>query len=315
MTKHWSIALAAVLSVLPVLISLASPEGMIFIIFAPLPLFFIGLGYGPRAGWTAGGIAAVLWGLIGGIQAAAGVAMTMIAPVCVLVWQALRSRPTKEGDVEWYPPGLLVAWLTGFGLIWLTACFLVLAAQFSPSGMEEALRLELKPILSQLVPAVEPSRLDALTEAAAAWGLGMTSASWMVLLLALNGVLAEGILLRFGRAIRPAPDIAQLNLPAWPVWILAAACVVAVVATGWPAFVARNAAITMLVPFFFAGLAVMHSLCRRFRASGVALAVFYVALLLWAAVLPAGLAVLGLIDQWAGFRRRFLARPSGREEE
>ena len=68
------------------------------------------------------------------------------------------------------------------------------------------------------------------------------------------------------------------------------------------------------LPFFFAGLAVVHAICRRIGARTAVLVVFYVFLVLftWPAVLVAG---LGLVDHWLGFRRRLRAPGSKQEEE
>lgn len=315
MARHWLTALAGVLSVLPLLAALTMPGGMVFVLIAPLPLFLAGLGQGINACWIAGLVAVILWALIGGPAVAIGALVSVVAPVCVLVRQALRSRTTKEGTVEWYPPGLLIGWLTGLGIGWLMAGVLLLASAHGVSGIEGALALELEPVLAQTLPTMDPEQFSEFASIAAAWGLGISAATWMVLLLALNGVLAQGILKRFGRAMRPAPKLSGMELPRWPSWLLAVFLLIALAGSGWPAFIARNATLVMLVPFFFGGLAVVHSLCQRLKAGALLLAAFYAALLLWALVLPPALAVLGLIDQWAGFRRRFLAHRPDQEEE
>ena len=315
MAKHWLTALGGMLSVLPLLTAMTIPGGMAFILLAPLPLFLVGLGQGERACWIAGLVAVALWCLIGGLPVAIGALATMIAPIWWLVRQALRARTTQEGEVEWYPAGLLVGWITALGLGWFLACLAMLASVHGLSGVEDALRQDLTTVLGQLVPDVEASRIDDLTGPAAAWGMGISAATWMVLLLALNGVLAQGLLVRFGHAIRPTPSISELELPAWPTWFLAACAVLAVATSGAPAFIARNLVPVALVPFFFGGLAVVHNLCRRFKARGLLLFVFYMALFIWALVLPPALAALGLIDQWAGFRRRLPDRRTGQEEE
>jgi hypothetical protein len=257
----------------------------------------------------------VLWWLIGGLPLAMGALATIIAPTWWLVRQALRARTTKEERVEWYPPGLLVAWITALGLGWFVASLTLLASAHGLSGVEDALRQHLTTVLAQVIPEVEASRIDEVAGPAAAWGIGISAATWMVLLLTLNGVLAQGVLVRFGHAIRPSPAIAELELPTWPTWLLAACAVTAVVSSGTPAFIARNLVPVALVPFFFGGLAVVHCLCHRSKARGLLLFVFYIALFIWALVLPPALAVLGLIDQWAGFRRRLPVRRTGQEEE
>ena len=67
---------------------------------------------------------------------------------------------------------------------------------------------------------------------------------------------------------------------------------------------ALNAAIVLLVPFFFAGLAVVHAFAGGRQARTLLLMVFYFFLLVsgWPIAMVVG---LGVIEQWAGLRRRF----------
>jgi hypothetical protein len=315
MARHWLTALGGILTVLPALIAAAIPGGILFLILAPVPLFLVGLGQGVRACWIAGMIALIVAGLVGGLPWMTTALVLLVAPVCVLVQQALRSRPGQDGTAEWYPPGLLVAWLTVLGVIWLALMIGLLAAEHGGLGAQDALVEELKPHLGQMLPDAEEAQIDQVLAIAINWAPGFSTVAWLVIMLALNGVLAEGLLLRFGKAIRPAPDIATLSLPVWPAWALTAALLLAVFGSGGPAYLARNLALVLMVPYFFAGLAVVHGFCRRFAAGGFILAVFYAALFVWAVVLPLGLAILGMIDQWAGIRRRMQAGPPNEEEE
>ena len=70
------------------------------------------------------------------------------------------------------------------------------------------------------------------------------------------------------------------------------------------AYLALNAAIVLLVPFFFAGLAVVHAFAGGRQARTLLLMVFYFFLLVsgWPIAMVVG---LGVIEQWAGLRRRF----------
>ena len=128
-----------------------------------------------------------------------------------------------------------------------------------------------------------------------------------------RGVLAQGLLVRFARNLRPSPDIASIELPAWMAPVLAVVLAVAFLAPGDFGFIAKNFAPLLLLPFFFAGLAVTHAFLRRTRAAGLLLFLFYLLLVLF--TWPAAVVVfLGLLDQWANLRRRMAAAP-GQEEE
>lgn len=315
MARHLLTALGGILTVLPMLMAATMPGGVLFMILAPVPLYLVGLGQGARACWIAGTIAFVVSGLAGGLPWALTILMMLVAPVCILVQQALRSRPGDGGTVEWYPSGLLVVWLTILGVVWLTMTLGIIATESGGLGTPDVMIESLRPLVAPMLPEVEAEQLDHILEIAVAWAPGFSTVAWMTIMLAFNGVLAEGLLLRFGRALRPAPDIAALRLPTWTVWALGVTLLVAFLGSGGPAYIARNAALVLMVPFFFAGLAVVHAFCRRFAAGGLILAVFYAALIFWAAVLPLGLAVLGMIDHWVNLRRRPRTGPLNKEEE
>lgn len=315
MARHLLTALGGILTVLPMLMAAAAPGGILFIILAPVPLYLVGLGQGVRACWGAGVVALIVSGLVGGLPWMLTILMMLVAPVCILVQQALRSRPGDGGTVEWYPPGLLVLWLTLLGVVWLTMTIGVIATESGSLGAQDVMIENLRPLVAQTLPDVEAEQIDRILTIAIAWAPGFSTVAWMTIMLAFNGVLAEGLLLRFGRALRPAPDIAALRLPTWTVWALGATLLVAFLGSGGLAYIARNLALVLMVPYVFAGLAVVHMLCRRFAAGGVILAFFYAALIVWAAVLPLGLAVLGMIDHWVNLRRSPRTGPLNKEEE
>src|SRR5271169_4360576 len=103
-----------------------SPGSLILVYLAQLPLFAAGLWLGVAAAAAAALTASVVLLAVGGIIAAALFAGLYAVPVVVLVRQALLARNGPEGAVEWYPPGLLTAWLTGLGLAALAVAVLLL---------------------------------------------------------------------------------------------------------------------------------------------------------------------------------------------
>ncbi len=302
--------LAGLASVLPVLVALAVPGGLLFVLLAPLPLFLTGLSMGLRAALIAGAAACLALGLLGGPLAALGILVTLVGPVAILVRQALLRRTTADGDIEWYPPGLLATWLAGIGAVLLVFSALM---QSGGAGIEATLQAEMTRTLALFLPEMAQEDLSEVARSISFFGLGASLDSWL-LLLAVNGVLAQGVLGRFGRNLRPAPDITAMALPNWLPRALAGTALVALVGSGDLAFLSFSLMLVLWLPFLFAGLAVVHAACRRLRARLAFLVAFYVFLVLftWPAVLLAG---LGLIDHWAGFRRRLRAAGSEQEKE
>ncbi|HEX9769456.1 MAG TPA: DUF2232 domain-containing protein [Kiloniellales bacterium] len=317
-------------SALPLLIAFSVPNGVLFMLLVPLPLFLSGLSMGLAAVTLSTATACLALSLM--IAAAAmrmsgslalaladgagmfiGTGITLGVPVIVLVRQALFNRTAQDGSVEWYPAGLLVTWLTGAGLFLLAFTLVSLLWFASGPSLEAIFASQLSDALRLVLPTVEDAHLQEAAAAAARYGLGIGLDSWLMVIAA-NGILAQGVLGRFGRNLRPAPDITQLDLPTWLGLALAAAVLVAWLAPGDVGFLALSLAIVLVVPFFFAGLAVVHAACRHRGSRAIMLIIFYLILVLffWPATLVAG---LGLLDQTIGLRRRLLAAAGKQENE
>lgn len=280
-----------------------SPGALILVYLAQLPLFAAGLWLGAGASAVAGLTASAVLLAASDIATAALFAGLYAVPVVLLVRQALLARGGPEGAVEWYPPGLLTAWLTGLGLAALlaaTACF------GGPEGLRSLLRAALTPALDRLVDQGAGSR-DALAELLALIIPGVVAASWMAMT-ASNAALAQGILARFGASWRPSPDLAALTLPRWLLALLAFAAA-ATAFGGGARVIGVNVMIVLAVPFCLAGLGVLHALVRRLARPAVPLVVFYVLAGLFGWPLLAA-ALLGLLDAPLGLRRRFARPPS-----
>lgn len=312
MTGAWLAGIGAGLaSALLLALPLAGPGGLFFALLVPLPLFAAGLALGARGAAIAGVVVLAAVALAGGPWPVLGVGAVLVAPVWVLVRQALLSRPVGNGGgVEWYPAGLLVTWLSGWGLAWLALATLLFAG--GEAGLEATVREQVARSLGSLMPQAPEADVGQLAEAMAGYAIGLSLASWM-LLLAVNGALAQGALTRFGRNLRPAPELASMELPPWLAGLLALAAV-AFFAPGVAGFVGQNALLVLLVPYFFVGLAVLHTVARRMTARVLFLVVCYAILVIftWPALLLAG---LGLIEQWARLRRRLAAGGRGKEDD
>lgn len=315
---------------LPLMVAFATPGGALFVLLVPLPLFLSGLSMGTGAAAISGAAASAALGLTVAMDSAeasssvetglrdalvisTATIVTLAAPVVVLVRQALLSRRTADGGVEWYPSGLLVTWLTGVGIGLLAFSAFSVLSFGEGKGIRAAFAARLSEAMSLAMPDMPQEKLAEAAQSIAPIGLGVGVDIWL-LLLAVNGILALGVLRRYGRNLRPAPDIATLELPGWLALALAGAALLALLGEGDLAFLAGSLVFVLLLPFFFAGLAVVHAAMRLHRARATMLVIFYLILVFftWPAAFVTG---IGLFDQWIGFRRRFLSAGGEQEEE
>lgn len=277
-----------------------SPGSLILISMAQLPLFAAGLWLGAEAAALAALAATAILFAAAGAVSAALFAAVMAAPVVVLVRQALLTRARHDGTLEWYPPGLLTAWMTGLALL---GAVLGVVLAGGPHGVETIVRHTLDPAFARLretTGTAVPDR-EAFIRFLALILPGAFAASW-TMMVATNGILAQGILARFGVNRRPSPDIAALGLPIWMPLLFAAGAAAASLGGTAQAF-GVNVMILLAVPFCLSGLAVLHTAARRLKRPLPAFVVFYVlaALFGWPLLLAA---VLGLCDTAFGLRRR-----------
>ncbi len=233
-------------------------------------------------------------------------------PVALAVHLALLSRPAPDGGAEWYPPGRLLVRLIGYGL----AMFLILlvAASGEPGGLRGMIETRMAATLTLLMPMPPGSDAAAVAAALGGIGPGVVILSWVVML-AINGALAQGALMRFGANRRPALPVSAIEMPGWAAPVLAAA-VIAVLGPGTLGFIATTIAIALGVGYFFAGLAVVHALVRRTAYRIVALIALYGLMVVfgWPILIVIG---LGFAETWTGLRRRAtdgVNRGVGRED-
>lgn len=282
----------AVLSGLPVMMLLAY--------FVQLPLLFIGLTVGLTGSLIAAASGILLCGVLAGVVAGAIYAAVQAVPAVFVVRQSLLSRESENGQVEWYPPGLLISQLAVLAAAGIAAAFL--AASTEPGGLRGAVEQFLASALSQFgtvqVETAPPEQL-------AGWMFlipGLMAASWLIMV-TLNGILAQAAAVRMGWNRRPTPDFDAIELPWWLWPCLAGAALLSLAGDSDVGFFGRAALVTLAVPYGFLGLALLHVLVRRWPYPGLALIVIYglIAILGWPIVI---VVLLGFAEDLAGLRRR-----------
>lgn len=304
-TRFWAIAIGAgVLSgVMYLAAALNSLSALVFVYIAQLPLFLVGLSLGLTASAVAGTAAAGLVFVRFDWVFTLSFALAFLAPVLILVRQALLSRPGADGKTEWYPPGLLTGWLVSLGIALLLAGCLALQMAGGAEGVVRRFVTHMVDAVQSAMPrgAGEMDKSRAV-ELMAAYLPGMAIAS-LLAITTINGALAQGLLLRFGFNQRPSPDLAELEFPVVFIPIFAAAVVGGALLPGELGYALRNVAPVVLVGGVLAGLGVAHSAVRNLGGRSWVLAVIYVvaAAQLWPLLL---LAAIGMAEPFLKLRRR-----------
>ncbi len=275
--------------------------------FAQFPIFLAGLSLGATAGALAGGAGFVALLVTGGI-AALGYLLVAV-PAVIMIQRALLAQTTGDGTVEWYPLGRMVFWLTGLGVVALTVTSLFHAGE--AGGLEGAVReladLLVTAMFQPVMTEITDRQLTMMIESFASL-LPAGIICFSILQTVLNGSMAQSILQRAGRSIRPAVDIVDLELPTWAPAPLAAAAVLAWIGGDMLGYYGQTLLAICAVPFFLAGLAVAHAMARHRDSRRTILAVFYGTLFFIAWPIVLLIVLLGMIEQWAHLRRRFLAQ-------
>jgi hypothetical protein len=282
-------------------LSTGLPGMVLLAYFVQLPLLFAGLTLGLAASGLAAVAAILVCGVIAGVVAAAMFALVQAIPAVMVVRQALLSRQ-EAGQVEWYPPGLVLAQLTALAVLGISGAFVVLLGQ--PGGLAGVLAEFLSTTLSGLGAAEVMVTAGPGLERWLFLFPGLMAASWLVMV-ALNATLAQALAVRFGINRRPTPRLSELELPGWLWPAIGVAALLALLGDGGLGFLGRALLIVLTVPYVFLGLAVVHAFARRVAHRRLALGLFYGAIMLLGWPILAVL-LLGFVEDWAHVRQRFL---------
>jgi hypothetical protein len=301
------------LSALTSLLALAgTPAGAFAAYFAPLPLLLVGLGLGAGMVPLAGLVGVATIGTFGGLTAAALYGGIHALPSWLVVRQALDgASAAAPASGPFRPIGGIVCSLAVFAAaLSVVAIFAATGAE----GIEVSLGEFLEATLALALPTVAEADRSKLIEGILPMFVGAAAATW-VLMMVVNSVFAQSLLTKRGWNLRPNPRWSDLALPQWMAWPLVGAAVVGLVAEGDVRFLARNLVVVFTVPYFFLGLAVIHALVRRLPSKTLVLTAFYLTLGLFFLFAAAVVAAVGMIEQWAGIRRRFAGTAGNQEVE
>ncbi|MEA4839080.1 MAG: DUF2232 domain-containing protein [Rhodospirillaceae bacterium] len=302
MTKELGLSLLAGLASGLLFLSVLAGGGVgaLLVYLTPLPLMVVGLCFGLAKAAIGAAVGAFL---VAGLSLAAVPAYAVLGAgsALLVVQRALLWRPTADGTIEWYPPGQVLAWLTGVGLALLVIGMLVLDS--GDGGIEAVMRHQVTDFVDRLVIEASPEIRDAVIGLWSSLLPAVAMTGWL-LVGVLNGVLGQALAQRSGRALRPTPRYRDADLPAWTGVALCLAIGLALLTgTGDAAYMARNAVMGLMGPYVLVGLAVVHRFLGGRSQARLWLTLFYVAFVIlfgWAVIAVAG---LGLMSFWTRRRR------------
>lgn len=289
-----------------------------------VPLFAAGLGLGLPGVVMAAGAGVVVIVLVvtfvatgdGGFLPAILTFLALhAAPAVILSRQALLSRPSPQGQ-EWYPAGLLVAWLAGIVTAYFALALLFFALQGTGlltviENLIAAMAGALSGANPELFGTEAPLSPDDIP-AIAPFIPGVFAASIMVFVV-ISGALAQALLTRFKRNIRPGGGFTELTLPMPMLYAFGVALALSLT-TGNLGMIGKTLAVILAVAYLLQGLAVLHAWARRWKGASIVLTLLYLALILvWPA--PVLVVGLGLVEQVAHLRRRGAGGGPGAEDE
>jgi hypothetical protein len=280
---------------------------------APLPLMVAALGWGPLSATIGGIVAATGLGAIFGLPYGIAFAVTVALPAWWLGHLALLGRSIDNGasgngarsvapDLEWYPVGRILLWITGFAALSTMAALLTVGTD--AASITGALKRGLLRILGPREAASTGESeqwIDALVTIAPA-----AAAIVAMMTLTLNLWLAAKITATSGRLQRPWPDLKAAVLPPMTLPALCVAIAFAF-AGGLLAIVAQILTAALMIAYALTGFAVLHTLTLALKSRALWLSAAYAIVVVFGWPVLA-MVVLGLADAIFGLRQRYLQR-------
>ena len=297
-------------------VTLGSSGAFMLAYFAQAPIVATGLALGFMPAAVAAAVAAVLVAVGSpGVGALSLFVLTSALPVLLIVYFAIQNRVRdgegEDGAVEWYPLGRLLGWLTILALAAFVIAYLVFMG--AENGVRGATETYLRNVLGALQGVqADTAAIDQLISTMAVVFPAVAAASW-ILMIVVNGVMAQKFLTASGNNLRPMPVYSETEGPVWPAAVVAFGALMTIFG-GNAGFFGVNLMMIGAIPFFFIGLAVLHSISAVWPGRLLLLigAYLFLVLLVWPAAI---LALLGLIEHWVRLRERMHARRSNKGNE
>ncbi len=300
-------------------ISSMSVVGSITSMFIPFPLMLTGLSTAGFAGFWISSLTAGL-AIAGSMGPNASFAFALMFAAPTLAMLALLKRRKQPSDNQslgdtsgWYSTSTIIVICTIAALVFIAMLFV------SAMGADGGVRSLFKESILLLLEGEEgieqiladnnsPVSAEEFISLASAIAPAIISVGMLLMLIA-NAWLAQWLLSRLGRSVRPPLRIASVQLP--EIFSIALLLLIgASVMGGDIALLSWSMVAVVLTPFFFVGLGLAHLVSEQSRQHPFFLVVFYIALAVFPGF-PILVAIMGLTDQWFDLRRKIKPGPVG----
>ncbi|MDR3325764.1 MAG: DUF2232 domain-containing protein [Rhodospirillaceae bacterium] len=224
-----------------------------------------------------------------------------LLPTILLVYLTRLQRITSDSNLHCqYCLGSLISWIT-IATIGLMIFFMSHLTTES-GNFETEIRHYVVQLLDQIVHFISTDIRDSIIVLWSAIFPAMLGSAWLVMVI-INGALAQWMVTKAGHASIPTPDYLALELPFWILIALVIAITLSLTVSGNVGYVLQNIAVILMWPQIFAGLAIIHQTLHKKPNAGILLALFYMIFFVmfgWAQIVVAG---LGLIRYWKRIRQ------------
>ena len=260
--------------------------------FSPFPFFLLGLHFGLRPLYGAVVIATLLVCLIGGFFMGGEFFIFSGLGPAILINRALLNRKTTSKKRIWYPASFLLRDLTiGSGLVMVVGLGVYL--YFTHGGDTQDF---VTILLKNLDPQNQMREAEPLLRTILPLLPGFFALSWAVMML-INGTLAQMLLVRLQRNLRPSPTLKALEAPKMLLILLGISLLLSLIGMGPLDILGKNTAFVLAFPFFLIGLGLVHVWFHKTSYATLGLTLFYFLLLLlvWPALF---VILLGILKPW-----------------
>jgi uncharacterized protein YybS (DUF2232 family) len=278
--------------------------GLLVTYLAQLPLFIVGLSMGTMAVALAGAAGIVALLVIGGTIPGLLFALSTAVPVTILVQLALRVRTWTDGKDYWYPAGNL---LRGTSL-WCALLLVGAAVGFAlfADGIVASVSAFVGHIAEMINQTTGQNTMPTVMNQLSYLLPGITAWSWM-LMATVNGLLAQAIVKRVNRNLRPSMSMGEIDIPLSWASLFGVTVALSYVLNGDLGFLTANLAMILAYPLLFQGLSVIHAALASFGAWTAGYIAFYV-MLIFFGWLALAVVALGMAEPVFKLRER-LTRP------
>ncbi|HEY7238574.1 MAG TPA: DUF2232 domain-containing protein [Burkholderiales bacterium] len=277
---------------------------------APVPILIVALGWSHWTGLVAALIATAALGSTLGFRTSFGFAIGAGAPAWWLGYLALLARPVGNGaggHLEWYPAGRLLLWCALLGGAMAIITFLVTFGTDWQTFQTELRKVAEEIVRLQAQATRNPAAAERLEgkDIVAALALVMPAfvSAFATLINSFTLWLAGRVVHISGRLKRPWPDLSAISLPAFAPALLAASTI-GIALPEFAGLVAIACAASLIMAYALLGLAVLHAITRGSAGRPLILLATYLAIVLFAGMPLALVAMLGLADAAFNFRAR-----------